>query len=93
MEHHRSLSCSSSKIEQEKQMSFYNDANDLAAQLCWGRYYQGSECPKIEKIVFTRKDNRVIVVAKNGVDKHEAWRVTANHIHVLLAEGYEPIGL
>jgi len=39
-------------------MSKFNEANDLAAQLCWGRTYMG-DCPmKLDRIVL-RKTNKV----------------------------------
>ena len=65
-------------------MSFFNDSNDLAAQLCWGRYYQSdAPCPKVEKIAFTRDEDEV-VITDNGTD----WAKIASCIQALLRQGY-----
>jgi hypothetical protein len=43
-------------------MSIFDTSNDLAAQLCWGRYYQGDEpCPGLEKIIFSRNGDEVVI--------------------------------
>src|ERR1035441_6178335 len=70
-------------------MSVFNDSNDLAAQLCWGRYYQSDEpCFKPTKIVFHRgldSEDKVVVEDDGQTD----WATVANLIHALLGQGYD----
>jgi formylmethanofuran dehydrogenase subunit E len=70
-------------------MSFFNESNDLAAQLCWGRHYQGDEpCFKPTKIVFHRgldSEDKVVVEDDGQTD----WAAVASRIQALLGHGYD----
>lgn len=70
-------------------MSVFNDSNDLAAQLCWGRTYQGDEpCFKPTKIVFHRglgSEDKVVVEDDGQTD----WAAVASRIQALLSQGYD----
>jgi hypothetical protein len=70
-------------------MSDFNTANELAAELVWGRTYQGNEpCFKLTKIVFHRglgSEDRVVVEDDGQTD----WAAVASRIQALLAQGSE----
>jgi hypothetical protein len=71
-------------------MSDFNDANELASQLVYGRHYEGDEpCKKPTRIVFTRGSQERTVTAQQGLTEHDRWRFTANLIQSLLAEGFD----
>src|SRR5271165_4694053 len=65
-------------------MSDFNTANELAAELVWGRTYQGDEpCFKPTKIVFHRgldSDDKVVAEDDGQAD----WAAVASRIQVLL---------
>jgi hypothetical protein len=70
-------------------MSNFNEANDLAAQLCWGRTYMG-DCPmKLDRIVL-RKTNKVfreevIITIPHKVPTSQAiWAEVASYLHQLM---------
>ena len=53
-------------------MSIFNEANDLASQLVYGRPYQSNEpCPKPDRLVFVKGDS-IAVVTDSGSD-HDEW--------------------
>jgi len=63
-------------------MSFMNDANDLAYQLCKGRDYRTNEpLPPIKKITFERHE----IVTITGED---GFAETAERIEQLLLDGF-----
>lgn len=70
-------------------MSDFNTANELAAELVWGRTYQGDQpCFKPTKVVFHRgldSDDRGVI---EGADQTD-WAAVASRIHALLAQGYD----
>ena len=69
-------------------MSNFNDANDLASELVFGRYYQSEEpCPKPERLVFVGGDSTAVVTAKE--ETHAEWAEAANTIHRLFNQGYD----
>jgi hypothetical protein len=70
-------------------MSVFNDSNDLASQLVFGRTYQGDEpCFKPTKIVFHRGlDSEDKVVVED--DGQNGWSAVASRIHALLGLGYD----
>jgi hypothetical protein len=70
-------------------MSVFNDSNDLASQLVFGRTYQGDEpCFKPTKIVFHHVlDSEDKVVVEN--DGQTDWAAVASHIQALLGQGYD----
>ena len=42
-------------------MSIFNEANDLASQLVYGRHYQSNEpCPKPDRLVFVNGDSKLL---------------------------------
>jgi len=70
-------------------MSVFNTANDLAAQLIWGRYYQSNEaCPRVDTLVYYRDqycgNEDKIIITNDGTD----WAEVASRIQTLLAQGY-----
>ena len=69
-------------------MSIFNTANELAAELVWGRTYQGNEtCFKPTKIVFHHglgTDDRIVVEDDGQGD----WAAVASRIQALLSQGY-----
>jgi formylmethanofuran dehydrogenase subunit E len=69
-------------------MSDFNTANDLAAELVWGRTYQGDEpCFKPTKIVFhggLDSEERVVIEDDGKSD----WPAVASRIQALLGQGY-----
>jgi len=69
-------------------MSFFNTANELAAELVWGRTYQGNEpCFKPTKIVFHRgwgTEDKVVIENDGQTD----WAAVASRIQALLSQGY-----
>lgn len=68
-------------------MSNFNEANDLASQLVYGRYYQSNEyCPGLLRLVFVKGDSIAIVTAMESI--HDEWAETASSIERLLREGY-----
>jgi hypothetical protein len=68
-------------------MSIFNEANDLASQLVYGRYYQSNEpCPRPERLVFVKGDSIAVVTATESI--HDEWAETASSIDRLLLEGY-----
>jgi hypothetical protein len=68
-------------------MSIFNEANDLASQLIYGRYYQSNKpCPKPNRLVFVNGDS-IAVVTDSGSD-HDEWANIAIAIDRLLREGY-----
>jgi hypothetical protein len=68
-------------------MSNFNEANELASQLVFGRTYQSNEpAPKPERLVLVKGDSTAVVTASDSVQ--EDWAETANAIHRLLNEGY-----
>jgi len=68
-------------------MSIFNEANDLASQLVFGRCYQSDEpCPKPERLVFAKGDSIAVVTAADSID--DEWAETASSIERLLREGY-----
>ena len=76
-------------------MSNFNEANDLAAQLCWGRTYMG-DCPmKLDRIVL-RKTNKVfreevIITIPHKVPTSQAiWAEVASYLHQLMIDGFVP---
>jgi len=70
-------------------MSVFNTANELAAELVWGRTYQGDEpCFKPTKIVFHRGLNggdKVVVEDDGQTD----WAAVESRIQALLGQGYD----
>jgi formylmethanofuran dehydrogenase subunit E len=70
-------------------MSDFNTANQLAAELVWGRHYQGDEpCFKPTKIVFHRgldSEDKVVVEDDGPTD----WAAVASRIQALLGQGYD----
>lgn len=69
-------------------MSSFNDANELASELVFGRYYLSKEpCPKPERLVFVGGDSTAVVTAKE--ETHAEWAEVANTIHRLFNQGYD----
>jgi hypothetical protein len=68
-------------------MSAFNEANELASQLVYGRHYQDREapCEKLTQLVFTRKEQEIIVAPPEAT--HDAWMNAANRIERLLRSG------
>jgi hypothetical protein len=70
-------------------MSLFNTANELAAELVWGRTYQGNKpCLRPTKIVFHRgfgSEDKVVV----NYDGQTDWGVVASRIQALLSQGYD----
>lgn len=68
-------------------MSIFNEANDLASQLVYGRYYQSDEpCPKPDRLVFVKGDSTAVVTTTE--ESHEEWVDVASAIHNLLNHSY-----
>jgi hypothetical protein len=68
-------------------MSVFNESNELASELVYGRYYQSNEpCSKPERLVFVKGGSTAIVTATDSV--HDEWAGTASCIERLLREGY-----
>jgi len=68
-------------------MSTFNEANDLASQLVYGRYYQSNEpCPKPDRLVFVKGDS-IAVVTDSGSD-HDEWADIAIAIDRLMRDAY-----
>jgi hypothetical protein len=71
-------------------MSAFNEANELASQLVWGRRYCGDEpCEKLDELVFVQSGERRVVPAPRD-SSHEAWAGTAVLIESLPREGWVP---
>jgi hypothetical protein len=69
-------------------MSTFNDANDLASELVFGRYYQCKEpCPQPERLVFVGGDSTAVVTSKEKT--HAEWVEVANTIESLFHDGYD----
>ena len=70
-------------------MGDFNTANELAAELVWGRTYRGDEpCFKPTKIVFHRglnSEDKVVVEDDGQTD----WAAVASRIQALLGQGYD----
>ena len=70
-------------------MSDFNTANGLAAELVWGRTYQGDEpCFKPTTIVFHRgldSEDKIVVEDDGQTD----WAAVASRIPALLGQGYD----
>jgi hypothetical protein len=76
-------------------MSNFNEANDLASQLCWGRSYMGDVPMKLDQIVLCRtrefREEVIITVPNEAVPtKHETWAKVASRLHRLMLEGFVP---
>jgi hypothetical protein len=70
-------------------MSDFNTANELAAELVWGRTYQGDQpCFKPTKIIFHRGLDNTDKIVVEG-DGQNDWAGVASRIHALLAQGYD----
>jgi hypothetical protein len=59
-------------------MSNFNEANDLASQLCWGRSYMGDVPMKLDRIVLRKtrefREEVIITVPDEAVPmKHDTW--------------------
>ena len=68
-------------------MSNFNDANNLASELVFGRYYQSEEpCPQPERLVFVKDDSTAVVTSLE--ESEEEWAGVANIIHSLFNDGY-----
>jgi hypothetical protein len=79
---HRGKGKTEYQDNEEKVMSNFNDANNLASELVFGRYYQSEEpCPKPERLVFVGGDSTAVVTAKE--ETHAEWAEVANTIHRL----------
>ena len=68
-------------------MSIFNESNNLASELVFGRYYQSNEpCPQPERLVFVNGDSTAVITA---LDKSEQeWACVASIIQRLFSEGY-----
>ena len=68
-------------------MSNFNEANEFASELVFGRTYQGDEpTRKPERLVFVRGDSTAVVAATE--ESQAEWADVAGAIHRLLNEGY-----
>jgi hypothetical protein len=68
-------------------MSNFNEANELASELVFGKTYQGNEpAPKPEHLVFVKGDSTAVVTALE--ESEDEWAGVANVIHRLFNEGY-----
>jgi hypothetical protein len=70
-------------------MSDFNTANELAAELVWGRTYQGDQpCFKPTKIVFHNglESEKKVVIED---DAKSDWAAVASRIQALLGQGYD----
>jgi len=69
-------------------MSSFNESNEMASELVFGRTYQGNEpYPKPERLVFVGGDSTAVVTAKE--ETHAEWAEVANTIHRLFHDGYD----
>lgn len=68
-------------------MSNFNEANEFASELVFGRTYQGNEpAPKPEQLVFVRGDSTAVVTARE--ESETEWADVASAIHRLFNGGY-----
>jgi hypothetical protein len=71
-------------------MSAFNEANELASQLLYGRHYLDDEpCEKLDELVFVRGSERSVVRAPRDAS-HESWASAATLIESLLRDGWVP---
>jgi hypothetical protein len=76
-------------------MSNFNEANDLASQLCWGRSYMGDVPMKLDRIVLRKtrefREEVIITVPDEAVPtKHDTWAKVASRLHRLMLDGFVP---
>ena len=71
-------------------MSNFNEANELASELVYGRTYQTNEplYSKTERLIFVNGDSTAIVTLTMA-ESHEEWAEVANVIQRLFSEGYQ----
>jgi hypothetical protein len=68
-------------------MSSFNESNEMASELVFGRTYQGNEpTPKPERLVFVKGDSTAVVTAQE--ESQREWADVANTIHDLLNHSY-----
>jgi hypothetical protein len=68
-------------------MSNFNEANEFASELVFGRTYQGNEpTPRPERLVFVSGDSTAVVTAQE--ESEAEWAHVASAIHGLLNAGY-----
>jgi hypothetical protein len=68
-------------------MSSFNESNEMASELVFGRTYQGNEpTPKPERLVFVKGDSTAVVTAQE--ESEQEWADVAKTIHGLLHDGY-----
>lgn len=67
-------------------MSNFNESNEMASELVFGRTYQGNEpTPKPEHLVFVKGDSTAVVTAQE--ESQREWVEVANTIHRLFNQG------
>ena len=76
-------------------MSNFNEANDLASQLCWVRSYMGDVPMKLDQIVLRRtrefREEVIITVPNEAVPtEHDTWAKVASRLHRLMLDGFVP---
>lgn len=68
-------------------MSIFNESNNLASELVFGRYYQSNEpCPQPERLVFVKGNSTAVVTALE--ESEQEWACVASMIHRLSNQGY-----
>jgi hypothetical protein len=68
-------------------MSNFNEANEFASELVFGRTYQGNEpTPKPQRLVFVKDDSTAVVTSLE--ESEDEWAGVAGIIYRLLNEGY-----
>jgi hypothetical protein len=68
-------------------MSSFNESNEMASELVFGRTYQGNEpTTKPERLVFVKGDSTAVVTAQE--ESQREWADVANTIHGMLNHGY-----
>lgn len=68
-------------------MSIFNESNNLASELVFGRYYQSNEpCPQPERLVFVNGDSTAVVTAME--ESESEWAAVASAIQRLFSQGY-----
>ena len=68
-------------------MSSFNESNEMASELVFGRTYQRNEpTPKPERLVFVKGNSTAVVTADE--ESQREWADVANTIHGLLNHGY-----
>lgn len=68
-------------------MSIFNESNNMASELVFGRYYQSNEpSPRPERLVFVKGGSIAAVTALERSEQE--WAYTASIIHRLFNEGY-----